>query len=189
MFTFKRSTFYTIIQWNCYKHLSHLCPGDYCRKSTAKLIHCWPHNLTAKTGSLQAPQSRQQMLLRCIRHAFGSECYFAAADTLSAANAKCAAGNSISAANHTSTIDNTTSAANLIHCGQHNSASTTCFTADNTMRQRTPDSPWTIESGSETCFVAENTIRQRTPNSLRTTEFDSETCFAANNTIRQGKPV
>jgi len=45
MFTFKCSAFYTIIQWNCYKHLSHSCPGVYCRKSTAKLIRCWPYNL------------------------------------------------------------------------------------------------------------------------------------------------
>jgi hypothetical protein len=44
-------------------------PGVYCRKSTAKLIRCWPPNSTAKTVLLQGTQ-------------FSSKSWFAAGHTI-----------------------------------------------------------------------------------------------------------
>jgi hypothetical protein len=73
--------------------------GVYYRKSTAKLIHCWPHNSAAKTDSLQAVQFGnknwfavghiiwQRKLFRCRHHNFDSKCYFAVANTFLVTNA------------------------------------------------------------------------------------------------------
>ena len=152
MFTFKCSTFYTIIQWNYYKHLSHFCPGVYCRKSVAKLICCWPHNSAAKTDSLQAVQFGsenwfaagriiwQRKLFRCRHHNFNSKCYFAAANTLLATNA-----NSLQETQFQQRITLPLQTTQLrqrtqIRCRQHNFDSKTWFAAKYIIRQRASDS-------------------------------------------------
>jgi hypothetical protein len=75
MFTFKCFTFYTIIQWNCCKHFSQICPVEtYSRNRQRKLIRYRPYNSAVKTGLLQGAK-------------FDNKNCFAAGATISAANA------------------------------------------------------------------------------------------------------
>ena len=145
MFTFKCSTFYTIIQWNCYKHLSHFCPGNYCRKSAVKLIRCRLHTSATKTGSLQAAHFRQRMLIHCGQHNSAANTWFAADNTIqqqtpdSSRTTQFGSKHLIRCAQHNSTANpwfvanNTTSVANPWFAADHtNSAVTIWFTADHT---------------------------------------------------------
>jgi len=161
MFTFKYSTFYTIIQWNYYKHVSHLYLKDLLWKIDSeidsllatqfssknwfaagptvqqwKLVHYRLQTSVAKIGSLPAAQ-------------FGSENCFVA-------------GTSILEANATSLQPTRFWQWMLIRCRQLD------FESESRLRCRQHT------FGSKCYFTADNKIRHQTPDSLRTTQFGSE---------------
>jgi len=87
MFTFKCSTFYTIIQWNCCKHLSHFWPGSLLYKIGSENWFAVGRTIRQRNWFAACRTIRQRKLFRCRHFNFGNECYIAAANTLSAINA------------------------------------------------------------------------------------------------------